>query len=69
MLTPQQVLKAISNHAHTMVEQQYKLLNQELIPALEKEGVRFIRRTRLILWVAGLSMGMMWYASLCTRQP
>jgi polyphosphate kinase len=46
MLSPQQVLKAISNHAHSIVEQQYKLLNHELIPALEKEGVRFIRRTR-----------------------
>ncbi len=46
MLTPQQVLSTISERAHELVEQQYRLLNDELIPALEREGIRFIRRTR-----------------------
>ena len=45
MMTPQQVLAAISEQAHAIVKQQYRLLNDELIPALAKENVRFIRRS------------------------
>ena len=46
MLTPQQVLSSVSETAHEIVEQQYGLLNEQLIPALEAEGIRFIRRSR-----------------------
>lgn len=46
MLTPAQVLADISREAHTLVEEQYRLLNTTLIPALDAEGIRFIRRTR-----------------------
>ena len=46
MLTPQQVLSSVSETAHELVEQQYGLLNEELIPALEAEGIRFVRRSR-----------------------
>lgn len=46
MLTPLQVLNSISERAHAIVDQQYCLLNDVLIPELEREGIRFIRRTR-----------------------
>jgi polyphosphate kinase len=46
MLTPQQVLGNISDRAHELVERQYRLLNEELIPRLGSEGIRFVRRTR-----------------------
>lgn len=46
MLGASQVLAEISRRAHALVDEQYRLLNEELIPALETEGVRFIRRTR-----------------------
>jgi polyphosphate kinase len=46
MLTPHQALTAISHQAHEMVAEQYKLLNEALIPSLERHGVRFVRRTR-----------------------
>jgi len=39
------VYKAVTRDAHALVEQQYRLLNDELLPALEKEGVRFLRRS------------------------
>ncbi len=38
-------LAAISTTAHTLVADQYRLLNAELIPELEHEGIRFLRRT------------------------
>jgi polyphosphate kinase len=49
MLSPQQALIAISHHAHDMVAQQYQLLNGSLIPDLDNQGVRFVRRTRWTL--------------------
>ena len=46
LLTSRQVLSEISHRTHALVEEQYRLLNDELIPALENEGIRFVRRTR-----------------------
>jgi polyphosphate kinase len=43
--TPQEVMKAVSEQAHGLVEEQYRVLNEVLTPALAEEGVRFIRRT------------------------
>ena len=45
-LTPKATLRAISEAAHDLVERQYRLLNDVLIPALEQEHIYFIRRTR-----------------------
>jgi polyphosphate kinase len=45
MLTPRQVLREISARARSIVEEQYRVLNGEVIPALEAEGIRFVRRT------------------------
>ncbi len=46
MLMPQQCLAEISTRAHDLVKNQYRLLNETIIPALSVEGIRFIRRTR-----------------------
>jgi len=46
MLGARQVLNDISRRVHALVEEQYRLLNDEIIPALEAEGIRFVRRTR-----------------------
>ncbi len=45
--SPSQVLVQISKYAHSLVREQYRVLNEELIPALEAERIRFRRRT---LW-------------------
>jgi polyphosphate kinase len=39
-----QVYKRVAQEAHELVAEQYRLLNQEILPGLEKEGVRFLRR-------------------------
>jgi polyphosphate kinase len=44
-LGTQELLVAISERAHKLVEDQYKTFNEVLIPALEKEKIRFLRRT------------------------
>jgi polyphosphate kinase len=44
-LLPQDVLKQISSIAHQQVEEQYRVLNEILIPLLERERIRFVRRT------------------------
>ncbi len=43
-MSPQETLRAISARAHALVEEQYRILNEELIPRLAEEGIRFIRR-------------------------
>ncbi|MCK6372311.1 MAG: polyphosphate kinase 1, partial [Gammaproteobacteria bacterium] len=45
MMTPREVLHEISLRAHALVAEQYQLLNEELIPALGAQGIRFVRRT------------------------
>ncbi len=44
-LLPQDVLKQISSVAHQQVGEQYRILNETLIPLLEREKIRFVRRT------------------------
>ncbi len=46
MLTARQALADIRERAHALVDEQYRLLNEDLIPALENEAIRFVRRTR-----------------------
>jgi polyphosphate kinase len=43
-LTPADVLARISPMAHQLVMEQYELLNKEIFPALEREGIRFLKR-------------------------
>ncbi len=44
-LTPQELLAAISDRAHQLVKEQYRVLNDVLIPQLEQNTIRFLRRT------------------------
>lgn len=43
-LTPAEALRQISVTAHALVERQYQLLNEVLIPALRQENIFFVRR-------------------------
>ena len=43
-ISPTELFAEISVRAHALVEEQYRVLNEVLIPALEKEKVRFLRR-------------------------
>lgn len=43
-LSPIKLMSLIAQSTTTLVAEQYRLLNQELIPALAREGIRFIRR-------------------------
>ena len=43
-LTPLQVFRQVAARAQGIVERQYRLLNEEIFPALAKEGIRFLRR-------------------------
>ncbi len=45
-LLPTQAIKLLSEKAHKLVDDQYTTLNHVLIPALEKEKIRFLRRNQ-----------------------
>ena len=44
-LSPTEVLAAISARAHELVTEQYRVLNEILLPLLEQENIRFVRRS------------------------
>ncbi len=43
-LTPNIALEKINERAHKLVEQQYQVLNQEVMPELSEHGIRFLSR-------------------------
>ncbi len=43
-LTPSEILRRVSQQAHTLVQDQYQFLNDRLLPAMATEGIRFLRR-------------------------
>lgn len=45
-LTPSEQLDKIFYHARLLVDEQYQVLNDLLIPELEQQGIRFIRRNQ-----------------------
>lgn len=45
-LTPNQQLEKIFYHARLLVNEQYQVLNDSLIPQLEQQGIRFIKRNQ-----------------------
>ena len=49
-LTALEVFRQVSARAQGIVERQYQLLNDEILPGLAKEGIRFLRRAE---WTAG----------------
>ena len=46
LLSPHAVLREISERAHQIINEQYEALNDEILPELENQGIRFIRRRR-----------------------
>ncbi|MAY82023.1 MAG: polyphosphate kinase 1 [Deltaproteobacteria bacterium] len=44
---PTELLRKISDETHALIEQQYRTLNKELLPALAAEGIRLLRRDEL----------------------
>ncbi len=46
-LTPKQVLEVISVTAHTAIERQYRILNEEILTKLREEDICFLRRGEL----------------------
>jgi polyphosphate kinase len=44
-ILPADLMAQIAQRAHTLVDDQYRVFNDVLVPALEKEKVRFVRRT------------------------
>ena len=45
-MAPEQVFRHISAQTHALCERMYRLLNEDLFPALAAEGVRFLRRSK-----------------------
>ncbi|MDR0528473.1 MAG: polyphosphate kinase 1 [Zoogloeaceae bacterium] len=45
--TPQEAFRVVALAAHAIVEEQYRIFNEETLPALAAEGIHFVRRT---LW-------------------
>jgi polyphosphate kinase len=43
-MLPNEVLNAIGERAHRLVDEQYQVLNDTLLPLMAKEDIRFIRR-------------------------
>lgn len=44
-MRPTENLEAVSEVAHALVDEQYRLFNKELIPALDEEDIRVLRRS------------------------
>ena len=44
-MSPQQIYQQVAEQAHTLVQRQYQLLNEVVIPELAAEDIRFLRRT------------------------
>ena len=56
-ITPSELFAEISHRAHALVDEQYRVLNEVMIPALDKEKIRFVRRSEWTpeqdAWVRG----------------
>lgn len=42
---PEQILKQIHEEVHAALDEQYRILNQELFPSLARENIRFLQRS------------------------
>ena len=49
-LSPSEQLRRVSALAHELVDEQYRVLNDVLIPLLEAQGIRFLKRSQ---WTRG----------------
>jgi polyphosphate kinase len=43
-MRPREVLAEVSLQVHALIRQQYEIFNEEILPALDLQGVRFLRR-------------------------
>lgn len=43
-IPPHEVFRRVTKEAHTLIAEQYSLLNQTILPALAAEGIRFFKR-------------------------
>jgi polyphosphate kinase len=48
MLSPQEALARVSQRAHELVDRQYRVLNDALLPAMVEEGIRIRKRGDLM---------------------
>lgn len=46
-MRPSEVLQEISDIAHTAIEEQYRILNEDILPALAEEDIRYLKRSEL----------------------
>jgi polyphosphate kinase len=44
-LTPRQIMARVSAEAHQLIARQYQVLNEVVLPQLEQQDIRFLRRT------------------------
>ncbi|MDD5299078.1 MAG: polyphosphate kinase 1 [Gallionella sp.] len=44
-MTARQTLKLVREQAHQLIARQYQILNEDVQPALDQQGIRFLRRT------------------------
>ncbi len=51
-IAPTELLERVSEEVHSIIAEQYSLLNDEILPALEREGITFVRRS---LWTEAQS--------------
>jgi polyphosphate kinase len=42
--TAREVYRLVSDETHAIVKEQYALLNDEILPLLAAEGIRFVKR-------------------------
>jgi len=43
-MRPREVLAEVSRQVHALIQRQYEIFNDDILPALDAEGVRFLRR-------------------------
>ncbi|WP_227672913.1 polyphosphate kinase 1 [Psychrobacter lutiphocae] len=46
-MRPSEVLQEISDVAHKAIDEQYRILNEDILPALAKEDIRYLKRSEL----------------------
>jgi polyphosphate kinase len=46
-IDPRELLARLSTEVHVLIEEQYRLLNESILPALEREHIVFLRRSDL----------------------
>ncbi|MCA9601562.1 MAG: polyphosphate kinase 1 [Myxococcales bacterium] len=56
--TPSEALGAVSRVAHGIINEQYRALSEDLLPALEKERIRILRRNE---WTNKQKNWLRWY--------